>query len=273
MLMKENFTYIDNEWIGRELGIKNPLEREVFSHIYGLTIKGDGGWRGSVRELAERLFYPKSTIAKAINNLINNNLIVKVENIYKSVPVRPQDVQIRDIYQNEQNLPVQQLDNNVPDVDVTVPNQDFLPPTPPINNNIKELKEYNNTLSLFEDFWNIFKVNPDHQYERASCIKHWKEMDPVNQRLVIDQLTECNDKDSESPYRYLKDFRPRGPFFLMRDEIQGYLQDGKDLVIVKAADTCYETPTHKCVTLKEQRIFNFPIVRILKAKDYFPDVA
>ena len=281
--MKENFTYIDNQWTGGELGLTNPLEREVFSHIYSLTIKGEGGWRGSVRELAERLFYPKSTIAKAISNLLNRKLIVKVDAIYKAVPLRPQDVQIRDNQQKEQQIDVQELDTTVQCVDDTVQNVDLLPPIPPIYNNINELKEFNgkedtnnnnNELALFDKFWNTFDVKPDKLYEKDSCINFWKHMSPRSRRLVIDQLENLNDKFGDSPYQHLKYFRPRDPFFLMDDEeIEATRRAGMEVAIVVAFHNPPEPPVRKYATLNEAKLFGYKIVEVLPPYNSLPETS
>ena len=135
--MKENFTNIDNQWMGRELGLKNPYEREVFAHIYRITTRGRGGWSASIRDLAERLAYPKSTIGKAVQELIKKNLLVKDGDTYRTVPIRDNDKNaVSDTVPNsDKNVP--NTDNTVHEPDKSVQNMESLPPITPISYNSK----------------------------------------------------------------------------------------------------------------------------------------
>lgn len=273
--MRENFTQIDNEWMGKELKLSNPYEREVFAHIYRMTVFGRGGWHGSVRELAGRLYYSKSTIAKAVQELIKKGLILKEGDAYRSIPLKNDTETTPEDGQN-MDTSVQNVDTEVHNPDNIVQDTDSLPPTTPITNNKREPcgehnadetapaadnEEKKNEI-LFDIFWTAYGGSPKWQDEKNACERLWDKKSALHQRLIIDELAEFVQRDNEGPYNYLYYFKPRNPFFLMKDEVDGYLQEGTDIAIVATYSRT------RIATLKEAELFGMDIIRILRAADY-----
>lgn len=273
--MKENFTNIDNQWMGRELGLSNPYEREVFAHIYAMTTRGRGGWSGSVRELAERLVYPKSTVAKAVSVLISKGLLVKENGLYRTVPNKDTKKE-----QTQESVPqvdsaVQNVDRPVQEVDNSVPQVDSLPPITPITNKEKDCclsqapKETDKKDNhQFLEFWKIYGVSPDRQGEQEYCLVEWNKMAPYIQRLVMEDLTEYPSRDYPSPLHYLRHFKPRSPFRMMKDEIPVYLSEGRDLAVIAIPGDSERPTRYWTTTVEEAELFGYQVDHYLRAADY-----
>ena len=122
--MKESFTNIENHWMGVELGLSNPYEREVFAYIYALTNRGHGGWRGSVRLLAARMCYKKSTIANAVAQLLAKGLLVHEGRYYRTVPKKGEELPAIPKSVQDSDMPVQNTDNIVRITDEFVQDMD-----------------------------------------------------------------------------------------------------------------------------------------------------
>lgn len=288
--MKENFTNIDNEWMGKELGLTNPFEREVFAHIYAMTTHGKGCWEGAIRLLAARLYYPKSTIARAVSELVKKGLLVKEGSVYKSVPKRDKKAvtEVEPVPERDESVPNRDL--AVPDRDESVPERDILPPIPPINNNIKDsmlsiqaiqgpatglitlekVEEEKKEDADFEKFWELFHVPRNRQHEKELCTRRWQRKTDVVRRLILDDLAESDYRDTPSPAHYLEYYRPRDPFYLQKDEINQYLSEGTDVAFVREYSNLSETHITRAVALKEAGLFGLEIVKILRAKDFHP---
>ncbi|MBO4690664.1 MAG: MarR family transcriptional regulator [Paludibacteraceae bacterium] len=276
--MKENFTNIDNQWMGRELGLTNPYEREVFAHIYAMTTRGRGGWSGSVRELAERLVYPKSTVAKAVSVLISKGLLVKENKIYHTVPNK-------DTKKEQVQESVQQVDNAVPivdecvqSVDSSVPHVDSLPPITPITNKEKDCclsqalsqrtKEETGDHHHFLEFWEKYGVSPDRQGEQAYCMAEWDKKAPYIQRLIMEDITNFSGRDYPSPLTYLRRFKPRSPFRMMADEVPEYLSEGRDLAVIAIPGNSERPPRYWTTTVEEAELFGLQVDHYLRAAEH-----
>lgn len=274
--MKENFTNIDNQWMGRELGLTNPYEREVFAHIYAMTTRGRGGWSGSVRELAERLVYPKSTVAKAVSVLISKGLLVKENGLYHTVPNKDTKKE-----QTQESVPqvdstVQNVDMPVREVDNSVPQVDSLPPITPIINKENDFvlsqaqketdeKEDNHH---FLEFWEKYGVSPDRQGEQAYCMAEWDKKAPYIQRLIMEDITNFSGRDYPSPLTYLRRFKPRSPFRMMADEVPEYLSEGRDLAVIAIPGDSERPPRYWTTTVEEAELFGLQVDHYLRAAEH-----
>ena len=230
--------------MGVELGLANPYEREVFAYIYALTNRGHGGWKGSVRLLAARMCYKRSTIANAVVQLLQKGLIIHDGRTYKTVPKKGEQVPLKPKSVQNMENGVQDPDNFVPLLDENDQNMDKSVqildsiPNSTINTKVHSVQsgadgqQQKKENIPFDDFWTLFNPDPQYHHLRNRCITIWNEKTDVEQRLIIHDIREFPNHEP-SPKDYLLYFKPDSPFFLLRDEIDEYLAEGKVLCYVR----------------------------------------
>lgn len=202
------------DWMWTQLGL-SLAECRVFAYIYGLTNQRSeaSGYRGSKRQLAERLGLNCGATKRILDMLCDKQLITCTDGLWHSVVsdnggVATDNAGVvsdnKSVVSN--NSPQTPLNNNINN------NQENSKTPAPTRKEVSEFKMKNN----FDIFWAYHNPPKNLRYNKRQCRWLWEDVLDYSVRdQIIDQLmhlaADNRLADERNPYYYLRSFAPREP--------------------------------------------------------------
>lgn len=218
-MLSDNYIVI-LDFMTKDLELKGS-ELLVYALIYGFSQDGESKFYGSRRYIAEWFNCSLPTIDKALNGLLEKNLIIKDEDIINGVKFNrfrcnKKTLQgIKKLYRGSKETLHNNTIYNTNKENITI-NSNIKEKKPTIEEIKSYCKERNNNIDA-EQFYDFYEsknwmVGKNKMKDWKACIRTWERRDNKSKRIVPEWFNkneeiEDNKMDNEEFNDFIKEFR------------------------------------------------------------------